>query len=418
MDHRRLVARARAGRASKIAAAAALVALAALVLAACGSGGGSGSGSGGSNGDSKGPVHVALIAFKIPALDFIDDYAAGAEAAVKQINANGGFGGRKVVIDQCNSMLAPAPSTTCAHQTLADHPVAEFGCETSWGATGLEIYAAAGVPSFNCTNSKQDFTNPYSFGMGTGAVGEAGAMAKYICANKPSVKQIAYLTPVDPEQQADVPPLLNKIFHACGKQVTYTFIPQTQVDMTPIITKVLQTHPGFVMTTIGQTQMVEVAKALHQAGYPTDQISVASNALDKKNVLDPAGDDLNGIYASDEWLGWGLTSNADVQAYAKATQGLSNPDSGNVVQGYMYMMWIYTAAKHIGFDKFDSASLTKYMRSTSGVHIPMSRTLVNPGPSGSPAIKQPYVQILRWQNGKMTVVNGGTNGGWVRMFGA
>src|SRR5438270_2281782 len=186
-------------------------------------------------------------------------------------------------------MLAPAPSTACAHETLAKHPVAEFGCETSWGATGLQIYGAAGVPSFNCTNSKVDYTNPLSFGMGTGAPGEAGAMAKWICATQPGVKSIAYLTPVDPEQQQDVPPVLNPIFHGCGKTISYTFIPQTTVDMTPIITKVLSTHPGWVMTTIGQEQMVGVAKALQQQGFPSDHISLASNALDMKNVLTPAG---------------------------------------------------------------------------------------------------------------------------------
>ncbi len=362
------------------------------------------------------PDVFALITFKIPGLDFISDYLAGAQAAADVINKDGGIGGHPVKIITCNSMLAPGPTTLCAHQTLGQHPIAEFGCETSWSAAGLAVYAAAGVPSYNCTNSKVDYTSPWSFGMGTGAPGEAGAMAKYICQTMPNVKSIAYLSPADPEQEADIPLTLNPVFRGCGKTIAYTWIPFTTVDMAPLVTKVLQSKPGFIMTTIGQVQMVEVAKALQTAGYPTDQISLASNALDKKNVLDPAGSAVNGVYASDEWTGWGLTSQADVQAYqaACAAAGCANTNSGNVVQGYMYMMWFYTAAKNIGFAKFNAASLTAYGRSATNVPIAMSRTFLNPGPAATPSVKQPFVQILRWKNDTMSVVtNTGQANGWI-----
>jgi ABC-type branched-subunit amino acid transport system substrate-binding protein len=387
--------------------------LCAAALAACGSSGSGGSGGGDAG---KSPIDIALITFKIPALDFVTDYQSGADAALKYINSIGGWGGRQVNLDVCNSMLAPAPSTTCAHKTLANHPVAEFGCETSWGATGLQVYSAAGVPSFNCTNGGQDFTNRLSFGMGTGAPGEAAAMAKWLCATQPEVKRIAYLTPVDPEQEATVPPAVNPVVKGCGKTITYTYIPQAQVDMTPIVTKVLATHPQWVMTTIGQEQMVQVAKSLEQQGFPSNQISLASNALDRKNVLGPAGAALNNVYASDEWTGWGL-DNADADTYRKWTAHIANPLSGNVVQGWMYMMWLYTAAKHIGFSNFSSSTLTHWLQtSANGIHIPMSRTYVEKGPAGKPAIHQPYVQILHWQNGKMTVVTKGTKDGWITPY--
>jgi branched-chain amino acid transport system substrate-binding protein len=362
----------------------------------------------------------ALITFKIPGLDFITDYLAGAQAAANVINSEGGIGGHPVKLITCNSMLAPGPTTLCAHQTLGQHPLAEFGCETSWSAAGLEIYAAAGVPSYNCTNSKVDYTSPWSYGMGTGAPGEASAMAKYICLTMPNVKSIAYLSPADPEQEADIPLALNPIFKGCGKTISYTWIPFTTVDMTPLVTKVLQGKPGFVMTVIGQVQMVEVAKALQAAGYPTDQLSVASNALDKKNVLDPAGSAMSGIYASDEWTGWGLNDLPDVQAYQKATAsaGVPNPDSGNVVQGYMYMMWFYTAAKNIGFAKFSPNTLASYGRAATNIPITMSRTFLNPGPSATPSVKQPYVQILRWKDNAMSVVtNTGQPNGWIKALG-
>jgi ABC-type branched-subunit amino acid transport system substrate-binding protein len=369
-----------------------------------------------SSGGDKSPINIALITFKIPALDFIEDYQAGAQAALNYIKSIGGWGGRDATLQVCNSMLAPAPSTTCAHQMLAKKVVAEFGCETSWGATGLQIFSAAGIPSFNCTNGGQDFTNPLSFGMGTGAPGEAGAMAKWLCKTQPDVKTVAYLTPVDPEQEATVPPVVTPILKSCGKTISYTYIPQTQVDMTPIITKVLSTHPQWVMTTIGQVQMVQVAKSLQQQGFPAGHLSLASNALDMKNVFKPAGSALNDVYASDEWTGWGLDT-SDADTYRKWTSSLPNPLSGNVVQGWMYMMWLYTAAKHIGFGNFSSSTLTHWLQtSANGTAIPMSRTYISPGPSGKPAIHQPYVQILHWQNGKMTIVTQGTDNGWITPY--
>ena len=400
----------------------AVAALCTVPLAGCGSSSSSTRGGTGSSAkaqatpavqSSKSPVVIALITFKIPSLDFIDDYYAGAEGAANEINAMGGVGGRPVKIIQCNSMLEPAVATECAHQTLAQHPVAEFGCETSWSASGLPIYAAAGVPSFNCTNSHVDYTSPWSFGLGPGAPGEASAMAKYICATMPTVKRVAYLTPVNPEEQADIPPTLTPIFRACGKQVSFTFIPQTAVDMSPVIAAVMASKPDFIMTTIGGVQMVEVAKALQQAGWPSDKLSISDNALDKKNVLDPAGPYLNGVYVDAEWTGWGISSDPDVEAYQKAVQGASNPDSGNVVQGYMPVMAIYTAAKHIGFANFNSTTLTQFMRSANGIAIPMSRQILNPGPSVAPSVKQPYIQILRYSSSGMTVQTQGTDNGWV-----
>ncbi len=53
------------------------------------------------------------------------------------------------------------------------------------------------------------------------------------------------------------------------------------------------------------------------------------------------------------------------------------------------------------------------MRTKSGVHIPLSRTLLNPGPKAYPQVKQPYVQISQWKNGNLKVVTKGTKKGWV-----
>lgn len=398
--------------------------LAAFVLCGCTVAACGGSGGRGSPGSShkaaaaadRSPINVALVTFKIPALDFISDFHAGAEAALRYIDSRGGWGGRKLNLIACNSMLAQAATSTCAHKMVADHVVGEFGCETSWTTAGLPLFSSVGIPSFNCTNGGADLTNRLSFGMASGGPGEQAAMAKWLCLTQPKVKRVVFLAQADPEVEATVPPAVTPALKSCGKTIKYTYFPLTAVDMTPFVAKVLSSHPQWVMTNIGQEQMVQVAKALQQQGFPSNHLSIASNALDVKNVFEPAGSALSDVYASDEWTGWGLnTSDAAIYRRWMHKTGAGNPLSGNDVQGWMYMMWIYTAAKHIGFDKFNAKTLASWLKSrqADGLHIPMSRSYVLDGPAGKPAIHQPYVQILHWKNNKMTVAQGEQHG-WIR----
>ena len=87
------------------------------------------------------------------------------------------------------------------------------------------------------------------------------------------------------------------------------------------------------------------------------------------------------------------------------------------------MMWFYTAAKAIGFDKFTSQNLAKYMRQKTNVHMPLTRSLINPGPKEGPAIKQPYSKIYQWKGGKWIPASLGkstasyiSRDGWINGF--
>jgi ABC-type branched-subunit amino acid transport system substrate-binding protein len=397
----------------RIAVVAAAVACAAA-LAACGSSGSSGGGSGDSGG-AKGPVHVELISMKIPGLDLLDEYAQGAQAATKAINAAGGFGGRKVVLGTCNSMEQPAQATECAHSTLASKPVAMWGCENSWGTTGLEIYAAEGIPSFNCLNSKQDFTNPSSFGIFPGGTAEYSSGARYIC-TLPNVKKVVWISQNNPEQMQDVPPALTKIYKGCGKQISFVWFPFTAVDVSPYVQKVMQSKPDFVMVNVSGAAFDALAKGFQQDNYPTSKIWSSSVAMDYDNVMKPAGSAMNGMLMTSEMANWDDTSDPAIAAYLKATKGQPNPLAFEKVWGWIQMYWFYTVAKKIGFDKFDATSLTHFMRTQNGVPIPGSRTLINPGPASGAAVKQPYSQVVRYVNGKFQLVTQGTDHGWVNGY--
>jgi hypothetical protein len=80
-------------------------------------------------------------------------------------------------------------------------------------------------------------------------------------------------------------------------------------------------------------------------------------------------------------------------------------------------MWIHKAAEEIGFDKFTPRTFAEYMR-TATTHLPLSKDWINPGPKGRLQIKQPAGLIMQWQDGKMNVVEEGTDEGWIDGYAA
>lgn len=385
-------------------------------LSACGSGsGGSGRAKGASHNDK--PVVFVLNTLKISGSDLLTPYAAGADAAAKQINARGGFGGRSVVIHTCNTMGQPSTTATCAHTTVADHPVAALGCELTWGEAALPVLAKAQIPSIMCLNTSQDFTNRWSFGLAASSFGEDRGMARYLC-SRSGIRRVGVLT-VDLPQLRDVAnQAIGPVLQGCGKRVRYVYYPLNTTDLSPFVTKVLQGKPDFVMTfPLSGAQTPELFKDFEQSGFSASRMSAASSSFGYKETLRPAGAAMDGAYSTFEYESWGNTTDPQVAAYLRAMRGSGvDPRNSNVEGGYQAVMALYAIAKRIGFGRLDSASLTSFLRSRTGVSLPLSRTLVNPGPSGHSQVKQPYVQIVRWEHGKLITVDRGTNHGWVRGY--
>jgi len=360
---------------------------------------------------SKPPVHFASVAAKIPGVDLLTSMGSGAKAAAAWINAHGGFGGRKVVVDYCNSMFQPSTATVCAHSTLAKHPAAMLGCEVVWSQAGLQLYAKAHVPSFNCVNSTADKTNPWSFGLNGGGFGEQRGMANWLCTQS-SVKTVAMLGPDLPTERVNESASYGGGLKRCGKPISYTWAPVTAADYTPYVLQVLSHKPDFVVVQVpGGAQAIQVAKVLQQNNFPASKVGYASSGFAYADALKPAGSLMDGAYSQLSWKSWGDAKDPEVAAYRSAMKS-STVDARSNLPGYGYvpLMWFYTVAKQVGFDKFNAQTLTQFTRTKSGVHIPMSRTLINPGPKGRPQVKQPYVQIVQWKNGKLV------SKGWVKGY--
>jgi ABC-type branched-subunit amino acid transport system substrate-binding protein len=374
--------------------------------------------SGGQLDSSKGDVRFSLVILKIPGSDLLTPYGKGAEAAAKQINAQGGFGGRQVVIDQCNTQGQPATTSTCAHQGVTKKPVAFFGCELTWANAGMPIAQKAGIPSVMCLNTPGDFTDATSFGITPGGPGEMRGAAKWIC-QQSDIKSVGVILLDLPSFHKDYPAAVGPTLQGCGKKITgYSYVSLTNPDVTPYVNKITATKPDFIMAfPQSGSPTVQIFKALQAQGFPADRTWAPSSSFNLETSLKPAGDAMNGTISSFETSNPEDPSNPGVTEFAAAMEAAGLPTTDpNIQQGYLYIRSFYEIAEKIGFDKFDSQSLSDFLSSNNGFQLPLSRTIVNPGPSGKPQEKQPYIQLVQWKDGKLTTVKENTEDGWINGF--
>lgn len=397
-------------------------------LAACGSdddgepatGSGTAAAEGAGNGaidKGKPPARFALVGIKIPGVTQLDFFKAGADAAARKINAEGGIGGREVVVDACNSQLQPSVATTCARQLVGKKPIAQFGCEVVWSATGLKIFGREKIPSFNCPNTPDDFNDEWSFGLGGGAFGYQRALARMACERDDIKKVVTFIHDV-PQQRRDIVKAVDPVIGECGKTVEHVFYPVSGADLTPYINRVARQKPDFVIGLVGTPGTVQMFRGFQQAGIPARKIGVPDSSVDYETVMSNAGGALEGAYVASQYDNWADADNPQVQEYLQATEGASeDARNASTLGGYQAIMWFSEVAKQIGPDEFDGESLAEFMRTENGVEMPLSRELVNPGPEGLPQVKQPYTQLGQIRGERVVPLSeGAEEGGWVLGF--
>jgi ABC-type branched-subunit amino acid transport system substrate-binding protein len=349
-----------------------------------------------------------MISFKIPGIDLLTPYIQGADAALKVINADGGVDGHPIKMVTCNSMLEPAASTTCAHTTIAAHPLTMMGCELAWSVSGLPIYTAANIPSLNCLNNEQDFHSQWNFGFAPGEAGDNAATVAYICTLSDVHTVVTMITDV-PSSLAVQSEVTTPGLKACGKTPVAIPVSPTVVDLTPYVEKALQSHPQFIIGNIQTAQVPQMYTLFKQNGIPASHISSADVAFTAQILA--SAPQMKGGLSIAEFNPWTDTSDPTVAEYVKAMQGASvDYRDPSVEQGYSLMEWFYDSAKAVGFSNLTGPALANYWRMANNVPMPLSRDWTNPGPSSAPAVKQPYARVLQWNGTTFVPVSGGDDG--------
>lgn len=109
-------------------------------------------------------VHIMVIStFNNPAVDFSPNYQ-GAEVAAAAINAAGGIGGHKVVIDHCSDQFNATTAIACARQAIGEHAIATVADESSFGVVVNPLLVGAKIPAVGLeAESAADWGSPAAF---------------------------------------------------------------------------------------------------------------------------------------------------------------------------------------------------------------------------------------------------------------
>lgn len=257
------------------------VILAGLVLAACGGDDSTSSGTtadtgGETSGETSGeapsgdPVKIMAIGplsgtTKMPGIE------DGAKAAAQAINEEGGIGGRPVEIIACNEEYDPNKTQACAREAVAEEVLAVTGLPQV-GASLMPALEQAGIPAMTAGASPDEFNSEFWFPPGPGYAPLAFGVGSVWC-SLPAERVVLFN--LDVEGALVYQDLYNEGIESCGKKFVDTqLIPLNASDVTPFVTKALQSDPDGAYLSIGQPFNFKVAEALHSAN---PDMTIATN---------------------------------------------------------------------------------------------------------------------------------------------
>jgi branched-chain amino acid transport system substrate-binding protein len=229
--------------------AAALVAGA--VLAGCGSSSGSTNAAATTSSKAGAPFKVLVIyprsgPFEVPGTEELN----GLQSAVSVVNAGGGILGHKVQLKVVDDVDNGTTAVTVAQKELAGGASYNLIIAGLNGADSIPLAGSlAKNPTLQVSTASEDSLNdpskyPNLFMTGTGFAANEEGMAAELKAD--AIKKIGIITGDDTSGQ-NAAAALKKAATAAGISVTSTvFVPDTAVDATPQMQKVLASHPDAI----------------------------------------------------------------------------------------------------------------------------------------------------------------------------
>jgi branched-chain amino acid transport system substrate-binding protein len=248
--------------------AASLLALS--LVAACGkssSAGGADTSVQGANG--KDPILIGFAnnegqSISVPA------YRYGAEAAVENINDNGGINGRPVKLIECLNDASPQGSVNCANKFVSQHAVA-YVAGTDSGADGaLPILQTANMPLVTQIPwGPQERTSPITFIFGSGIstvlFGELHALQ---LANIKSLGYLYYNVPAQAGTLKDV----DAAGKAFGITVTDIEVSLTSPSWTSIVATAQAKHVDGLLANLKDDQCTQLVDTARSANFDKPMI--------------------------------------------------------------------------------------------------------------------------------------------------
>jgi ABC-type branched-subunit amino acid transport system substrate-binding protein len=253
------------------------LAAAALALTACSTNSSPGSASpaaatGGSTAISTAhgkPIDLALQTEFTGAGTGGDSYA-GAQAAIKYINAHGGINGRPLAIQECVDNDDPNLAAACAAK-ITNNPsvIAAVGQITLQGSVVDPVYQHAGLPAVGGFAAvPADFTSPVIFTPSIGGLSGLGAVAAVT--DLLHGKKVSFVYAQSPAAATEVA-LIDSVVLAPRHlpPMTAVGVAPTAGDLSATVAKAVANSPDGIVLFTGQPQAASFVKAARQQGVTT-----------------------------------------------------------------------------------------------------------------------------------------------------
>jgi branched-chain amino acid transport system substrate-binding protein len=296
-------------------------ATAALAVAACGAPGASSSppsGGGAASGAGAGPVKIAVVDAQSGSSSDLGQFEwRGVSLAVKQANAAGGVGGRKIQLTLYDDQGDPTVGTELARKIASEGDIAMLGtAESAVTIAMAPILKSEHIPNITSGQSTGliALKSPYLFLNGPTGLTYDSTLAKYLVTTK-GYKKIAMLTNNDSYGAGEEKAMASSLQSLHITPVASKVVPADQTNMTPALNAIRGTSPQVLFIGAEEAQSGLIVKQARALGM-TAVIAEGAPAGTPLYLSTAGTANANGTIVSSPYLG--NDASAAAQKFAAA----------------------------------------------------------------------------------------------------
>jgi branched-chain amino acid transport system substrate-binding protein len=253
----------RAKKVGRYGASAAALALAAV--SACGTPGSSSS----SGGSGSGPIKIAVVDAQSGQSSSLGHWEYdGVKLAVKQANAAGGIGGRKIVLTLFDDQGDPTVTTDIAHKVASGGYVAVFGAAESADSIAMApVLQRAKIPAITSGQSPQlaALHDPYEFLNTPTSITYDSTLANYLVKTK-GIRSIAMITNNDAYGMGEHDAFKADLSSFGIKPLADEIVTANASDFSADLTTIRQKHPQALFIGAEEVESGLIAKQARALG--------------------------------------------------------------------------------------------------------------------------------------------------------
>ena len=296
-------------------------------------------------------------------------FREGAQVAAAYLNAErGGVLGRPVEVVACNDEGDPSTSRACGQEFVDEGVVAVMAFSPIWGANGLPLTSAAGIPYTGQPIDFTEYIDPTTRPFYGGSVTSFPPMVEFISERFPDASRVSIIyADVDAGELA-ANALIGDPLRGIGFEVD--LVPESigAPDFTTAVAAASASNPDVMFALFSTDDCARIVDAM--LGLAVD-VPLANAGCDTSNLSDS---DLEQLFlietAAFDWRG----DTEDAAEFAAAVEKYGDgQDLGDLSDGFAQLVATVDAITAVG--EVDPGSLLEFLKTTTDFDVFMSTTL-------------------------------------------